>query len=70
MNKENNKMFNKVKTSKNCQINKNENKCWKNFVSFAKTQNALIIVKAFVKELFIFNAKNEYKNKQLHHFSN
>jgi hypothetical protein len=69
MKKEKNKMLNKVMISKNCQINKNENKCSKSSASFAKTQNVLIIVKVFVKELFIFNVESEYKNKQLHHFS-
>jgi hypothetical protein len=69
MKKEKNKMFNKVMISKNYPINKNENKCSKSSASFAKIQNVLIIVKAFAKELSIFNVKSEYNSKQLHHFS-
>jgi hypothetical protein len=61
-----NKKLKKAMINKNCQVNKRNNKCSKNFVSFVKIQNVLIIAKASVKELSIVNAVSVSNNKELH----
>jgi hypothetical protein len=40
------------------------NKCLKSYAIFAKIQNALIIAKDSVRELFMLNVEKKWNNKQ------
>jgi hypothetical protein len=59
-----NKKFKKAMINKNYQANKRNNKCLKNFVSFVKIPNVLIIAKVSANELSIVNAVSVLNNKE------